>query len=71
MVEDDGPGLDAGQVAEMTGRGARLDEQKPGYGLGLGIVQDIVDGYGGEISFGRSDELGGLLVRVRLDSPSP
>ncbi len=71
MVEDDGPGLDAGQVAEMTGRGARLDEQKPGYGLGLGIVQDIVDGYGGEISFGRSDELGGLLVRVRLHSPSP
>ena len=68
-IEDDGPGLNSELAPGMTERGARLDEQTPGHGLGLGIVQDIVDGYGGSIGFGRSSDLGGLMVQVRLCMP--
>jgi signal transduction histidine kinase len=72
-VEDNGPGMSpepgAGLGSDPTRRGARLDEQLPGHGLGLGIVQDIVDGYDGSIAFGRSADLGGLMVQVQLRGP--
>ncbi|MBU5235084.1 ATP-binding protein, partial [Vibrio cholerae] len=41
-VEDDGPGIPEAQRDQVFGRGARLDEQRVGHGLGLGIVRDIV-----------------------------
>ncbi len=59
--EDDGPGLEQEQVAEVLSRGVRLDESIPGNGLGLGICRDIVEMYNGHISFARS-ESGGLQV---------
>lgn len=65
-VEDDGPGCTKDELDALTRRGFRADESKPGSGLGLAIVRDIVDSYGGELSFGRSRSLGGLQVEVSL-----
>ncbi len=66
-VEDDGPGLAEEQRDAVFGRGRRLDESVPGSGLGLSIVRDIAELYGGGISLGRSS-LGGL--RAELDLPT-
>jgi len=66
-VEDDGPGLAEDQRDAVFGRGRRLDESVPGSGLGLSIVRDIAELYGGAISLGRSS-LGGL--RAELDLPT-
>ncbi len=65
IIEDDGPGLSDGDRETALTRGGRLDETKPGSGLGLSIVGDIVDAYQGDVQLGRSD-LGGLKVTVDL-----
>lgn len=66
-VEDDGPGRDAQEREQLLRRGVRIDEQGvPGHGLGLAIVQEIVDALGGELHLGRSEALGGFQVDVRL-----
>lgn len=49
----------------MLRRGVRLDEKTPGSGLGLDIVKELVDVYGGSLALKRS-ALGGLLVELRL-----
>jgi len=64
-VEDDGPGLSAEQRAKIGKRGMRLDETKPGSGLGLSIVSDLATSYRGSMSLDASP-LGGLLVRLEL-----
>ncbi|TVQ45230.1 MAG: HAMP domain-containing protein [Gammaproteobacteria bacterium] len=64
-VEDDGAGLDPAQVDAARTRGMRLDESLPGQGIGLAVVSDIVEGYGGHMEIGRS-ALGGALIRVSL-----
>jgi signal transduction histidine kinase len=65
-VADDGPGVPADALAELAHRGARLDESRDGHGLGLAIVREIVELYGGRLSFSRSPDLGGLNVEIRL-----
>ena len=65
VVTDDGPGLSEEQKRRVLERGERLDETKPGSGLGLGIVKEITNLYGGTFSLGRS-ESGGLLVELDL-----
>jgi signal transduction histidine kinase len=64
-VSDDGPGLAPEQYAEALKRGRRLDETKPGSGLGLSIVAETAAMYGGGVQLDRA-ELGGLLVKLRL-----
>ncbi len=65
MVEDDGPGLTAEDCALATRRGRRLDETKPGSGLGLSIVTDLARVYGGSLTLDRS-RLGGLRATLLL-----
>lgn len=67
VVEDDGPGIPDKDLERVLNRGQKLDESKPGYGHGLGIVNDIANLYGGSLRLGRS-ALGGL--RASLDLPA-
>ncbi len=65
-IEDDGLGIPEADRKGLFSRGARLDTEKPGTGLGLAIVRDVIEIYGGEIELGESEDLGGLLVKLRL-----
>jgi len=65
-IEDDGPGISEADQAKLFSRGARLDTEKPGTGLGLAIVRDVVGIYGGQVELGESEDLGGLLVKLKL-----
>ena len=67
LVEDDGPGVPQSQRQRIIGRGERLDTTHPGQGIGLSVVRDIVESYGGELSLGDS-ALGGAAFRIRLQS---
>jgi signal transduction histidine kinase len=64
-VEDDGPGIPEERRAEVLKRGRRLDETMPGSGLGLDIVQDIAEIYGGSLQLNVSS-MGGLRVDLEL-----
>ena len=62
-VEDDGPGLTAEQRTKIGKRGMRLDETKPGSGLGLSIVADLAHSYRGSVQLAASTH-GGLAVNL-------
>jgi signal transduction histidine kinase len=64
-VEDDGPGLPDEKVQEALARGRRLDESTPGTGMGLAIVRDLAETYGGGIELAASG-LGGLRATLVL-----
>jgi len=66
LVEDDGKGIPESERTAIFERGARLDTGKPGTGLGLAIVRDVAEIYGGSIALEESEDLGGLLARLRL-----
>jgi len=68
MVEDDGRGIPEAEREAIFERGARLDTGKPGTGLGLAIVRDVAEIYGGTVGLEESEDLGGLLARLRLPS---
>ena len=65
-VADDGPGLKDSQLTTALKRGQRLDETKPGSGLGLNIVTETAAMYNGDIRLDRSETLGGLLAILKL-----
>ncbi|MDG2533218.1 HAMP domain-containing sensor histidine kinase [Sphingomonas sp. HITSZ_GF] len=66
LVEDDGRGIPEADRIRIFDRGVRLDSGKPGTGLGLAIVRDVAEIYDGTVSLEESEDLGGLLVRLRL-----
>ncbi len=66
LIEDDGAGISPADRDRVIDRGVRLDSGKPGTGLGLAIVRDVAEIYGGSIALEESEDLGGLLVRLRL-----
>jgi two-component system sensor histidine kinase PhoQ len=65
VVEDDGPGFPAQFLATGPVRGLRADEQAPGHGLGLAMVRDTAESYGGQLRLGVAS-LGGASVSVDL-----
>ncbi|HEY9216064.1 MAG TPA: ATP-binding protein [Ancylobacter sp.] len=65
VIDDDGPGLSPEQRIEALKRGKRLDETKPGSGLGLSIVAELVTLYGGRLTL-ETSPFGGLRCIVRL-----
>jgi signal transduction histidine kinase len=65
-VEDDGRGIPEAERTSIFDRGARLDTGKPGTGLGLAIVRDVALIYGGSVRLEESEDLGGLLAKLKL-----
>lgn len=65
IVEDDGPGIPAEDRLRIGQRGVRTDENVPGHGIGLSMVHDTVDLYGGSILIDASP-LGGARFCLRL-----
>ena len=68
-IEDDGPGIPEDQYKSVFKPFYRLDKSrslnKSGVGLGLAIVEDIINSHGGNIQLGKSKS-NGLLVRISL-----
>lgn len=65
IIDDDGPGLAPAKRVEVGRRGRRLDESKPGSGLGLSIVHELAALYGGRLELGTAP-LGGLRAELIL-----
>ena len=65
VVDDDGRGLSPSEREQVAMRGKRLDETKPGSGLGLSIVVELAGLYGGELNLGTAP-LGGLRAELVL-----
>lgn len=64
-IEDDGPGFPE-DSQELLLRGVRADTHRPGQGIGLAAVNEIVKAYEGRIELGRSASLGGARVSALL-----
>ena len=68
-IEDDGPGIPEDQYKNVFKPFFRLDKSRSlnqsGVGLGLAIVEDIVNSHGGNIQLGKS-KLNGLQVKISL-----
>ncbi|HMN36166.1 MAG TPA: HAMP domain-containing sensor histidine kinase [Hyphomicrobium sp.] len=64
-IDDDGPGLPPEARRVVFNIGERWDTHAPGTGLGLTIVKDLAELYGGEVELGTSS-MGGLSVALRL-----
>ena len=68
-VDDDGPGIPAGDRARVFERFIRLDESRErstgGYGLGLAIVAQIVGMHGGRV-VAEESPLGGARIRIEF-----
>jgi signal transduction histidine kinase len=65
VIDDDGPGIPPAMRAIALKRGQRLDETKPGSGLGLSIVSETAAMHGGSLEF-ESASIGGLRVILKL-----
>jgi len=65
VVDDDGRGLSPSEREQVAERGRKLDESKPGSGLGLSIVVELAALYGGELKLGAAP-LGGLRAELVL-----
>jgi two-component system, OmpR family, sensor histidine kinase PhoQ len=64
-VEDDGPGIRPEDRSRVGQRGVRTDELTPGHGIGLSMVREMAELYGGSLAIGES-ALGGACVTLRL-----
>ncbi|AVP56369.1 sensor histidine kinase [Pulveribacter suum] len=68
-VDDDGPGIPQAERERMFERGTRLDEERPGSGLGLDIVRALTETYGGSVQV-LASPLGGARLLLCLPAAS-
>ncbi len=68
-IEDDGPGIPEARRALVLQRGIRSDSLHHGQGIGLAVVQDILEGYQGQLQI-LDSPLGGARFSVRLPRAS-
>ncbi|MCK8517136.1 ATP-binding protein [Methylonatrum kenyense] len=66
QMEDDGPGVPESARERILQRGQRADETRPGHGIGLAMVSELVANYRGKIQIDRSDRLGGARFTLTL-----
>lgn len=64
-IEDDGQGFSLESQQQITQRGVRADEQMPGQGIGMAVVQSIVRNYGAELTTDNS-KFGGAQVILKF-----
>ena len=69
ITEDDGPGIPEDHYKNVFKPFFRLDKSrslnKSGVGLGLAIVEDIINSHGGSIQLNKS-KFNGLQVKISL-----
>ena len=69
IIEDDGPGIPADQYTNVFKPFFRLDKSRSlnqsGVGLGLAIVEDVINSHGGNIQLNKS-KYNGLQVKISL-----
>jgi signal transduction histidine kinase len=65
LIEDEGPGLNTGQLVTLFDTGVQGTDALPGFGLGLGIVRRVVDEHGGTVEAHNAAD-GGARFEVRL-----
>ena len=65
IIEDDGPGINKNEKKRILLRGQRADQDTPGHGLGLAMVNDILLLYRGEIVITDS-KMGGAKIVIEL-----
>ncbi|MCW8942507.1 MAG: ATP-binding protein [Gammaproteobacteria bacterium] len=63
-IADDGPGVARSKIDDILKRGVRADESIAGHGIGLSIVQNIVDAYHGSLNITKSRSGGAEVVVV-------
>ena len=68
LVEDDGPGIPDHDIETVLARGGRLDATKSGAGLGLAIVGDLIEAYGGSLALG---PIAARRLEGRAPAPGP
>ncbi|MBK6598224.1 MAG: GHKL domain-containing protein [Proteobacteria bacterium] len=69
-IEDDGDGIPPADRERVLTRGGRADESVPGHGLGLAMVQETAELYGGSVAVGVSD-WGGAKFTLSLPGMLP
>ncbi len=65
VVEDDGEGIEPSLRDQVLARGARADTEAPGQGIGLAVVVELLNGYGGTLGIDSAD-LGGARISLNL-----
>jgi two-component system sensor histidine kinase PhoQ len=65
-VADNGPGIPSDQAERVLQRGHRADQRQAGQGIGLAVVVDILNAYGGYLQIGRSTALGGAEITLSI-----
>jgi len=66
LIEDDGPGIPQQKLSEILKRGVRADENIHGHGIGMAVVNDLIELLDGKLEGVPSKRLGGMSWGVYL-----